>query len=134
MTALPVHCPSITSIQGPSVLSSEEEKNHYCQIFVLFLSNVKYLVSTHSATVCCTKGFLWTELLCLIFAAPQDIHNILLLRKSTTTFLWKHTLKFCKKNTKKPQDISRCLQNFFFGHPKCHFFVFSPIHSPNWQS
>ena len=65
---------------------------------------MKYLVSAHSATVCCTKGFLWTELLCLIFAAPQDIHNIPLLRNismetyiagKTQKYLRTYTISFC---------------------------------------
>ena len=56
----------------------------------------------------------------------QDIHNILLLRKSTTTFLWKQTSKSCKKNTKnlRTYTIFRCLQNFFRA-PEVPFFVFS---------
>ena len=41
-TALPVHCPSITSIQGPSVLSSEKNNHNFwiffikCEIFGLY--------------------------------------------------------------------------------------------------
>ena len=36
MTALPVHCPSITSIQGPSVLSSEKKTIIFWKHFSLF--------------------------------------------------------------------------------------------------
>ena len=37
MTALPVHCPSITSIQGPSVLSSEKNNQKFWIYFLVFI-------------------------------------------------------------------------------------------------
>ena len=98
----PVHCSSIAGIQGPSILSSAKDQSQFSRTYfwVVFGSNLKYLVSTYSATVCCTKGFLWTQLLCLIFAAPQDIHNILL-RKHTTIILRKQYIDH-------PQQTHQC--------------------------
>ena len=159
MTALPVHCPSITSIQGPSVLSSEKNNHNFwiffikCEIFGLYpfcncLLYKGFLVDRAPLSYfCCPSGhtqypatqekYNYISMKTNIFAGnkSQEIHNILLLRKSTTTFLWKQTSKFFKKNTKnlRTYTIFRCLQNFFRA-PEVPFFLFSPIHSPNWQS
>ena len=82
---IPVHCPSVTSIQGPSILSSEKITIKFWKpTFVCFYrkSNI-WCLPILQLSVCCTKGFLWTELLCLIFAplrtytisCAQEEHN-----------------------------------------------------------
>ena len=118
----PVHCPSISSIQGSSILSSETKSDHDFLKTIFSFFFIKY-----SATVCCTKGFLLIQRAALsYFCPPQDTHNILMLRKSRTTFCKKTYIDLLKetfflKKMQKKGPIRTYLISCSSGKAQQHF-------------
>ena len=94
MTALPVHCPSITSIQGPSVLSSEKKTIIFWKHFSLFYrkSNIWSLPILQLFVV---QRVSCGQSSSVLFLLPLRTYTI---SHCWGTFLWKHTLQEKHKN------------------------------------